>query len=462
MTLTDVLPTMGKCLHTKLDADIWPDGTATGPTGLSFAGVSAVELAARFGTPAYVLVEDDVRHRCRAYRDALADVEVAYAGKSLTCRSVLRWVAEEGLSLDVCSAGELAVARSVGFPADRILMHGNVKTPEDLKAAIAYAVPGQPAQTGVDRIVVDSLDEITQLGALARYPQRVLVRITPGVDAHTHKAITTGVDNQKFGFPLGAADEAVRAVLAQPSLRLAGLHCHIGSQVSSIAAYEEAARRMVTFMGAVRDEHGIVLRELDLGGGHVVPYLPGEPSFDLVGYAQRMRVAVNYTASVLRLPAPRLTVEPGRAVVARAGVTLYRVAAVKGSFVAVDGGMSDNMRVSLYDAKYRVRLAGREPDQSASSATPVGPASPVGPMRTVTVVGRHCEAGDVIATDVPLPADVHAGDLLAVPVTGAYHHSLASNYNQVCRPPVIGVRDGVARVLVRRETEEDLLARDVG
>ncbi|GAB3911799.1 diaminopimelate decarboxylase [Kibdelosporangium lantanae] len=438
MTLTDVLPTMGKCLHTKLDADVWPDGTATGPTGLSFAGVLAVELAARFGTPAYVLVEDDVRHRCRAYRDAFPDVEVAYAGKSLTCRSVLRWVAEEGLSLDVCSAGELAVARSVGFPAGRILMHGNVKTPEDLKAAIGYEV---------DRIVVDSLDEIAQLGALARYPQRVLVRVTPGVDAHTHRAITTGVDNQKFGFPLGAAHEAVRAVLAQPSLRLAGLHCHIGSQVSSIAAYEEAARRMVTFMGAVRDEHGIVLRELDLGGGHVVPYLPGEPSFDLVGYARRTRVAVNYTASVLGLPAPRLTVEPGRALVARAGVTLYRVAAVKGSFVAVDGGMSDNMRVSLYDAKYRVRLAGRE---SAS------------PMRTVTVVGRHCEAGDVIATDVPLPADVHAGDLLAVPVTGAYHHSLASNYNQVCRPPVIGVRDGVARVLVRRETEEDLLARDVG
>jgi diaminopimelate decarboxylase len=449
VTLTDVLPTVGKCLHTRLDADIWPDGTATGPTGLSFAGVPAVELAARFGTPAYVLVEDDVRHRCRAYRDALAGVEVAYAGKSLTCRSVLRWVAEEGLSLDVCSAGELAVARSVGFPADRILMHGNVKTPEDLKAAIAYQVPGQPALTGggVDRIVVDSLDEITQLGALARYPQRVLVRVTPGVDAHTHKAITTGVDNQKFGFPLGTADEAVRTVLAQPSLRLAGLHCHIGSQVSSIAAYEEAARRMVTFMGTVRDEHGIVLRELDLGGGHVVPYLPGEPSFDLIGYAQRIRVAVNYTASVLGLPAPRLTVEPGRAVVARAGVTLYRVAAVKGSFVAVDGGMSDNMRVALYDAKYRVRLAGRE---SAS------------PMRTVTVVGRHCEAGDVIATDVALPADVHTGDLLAVPVTGAYHHSLASNYNQVCRPPVIGVHDGVARVLVRRETEEDLLARDVG
>jgi diaminopimelate decarboxylase len=204
---------------------------------------------------------------------------------------------------------------------------------------------------------------------------------------------------------------------------------------------------MVEFMGSVRDTHGLVLRELDLGGGHAVPYLPGEDTFDLAGYAQRIRIAVNYTASVLGLPVPHLTIEPGRAVVAPAGVTLYRVVTVKGDFVAVDGGMSDNMRVALYGAKYCVRLAGRQ-----SSA----------PLRTVTVVGRHCEAGDVIATDVPLPGDVHAGDVLAVPVTGAYHHSLASNYNQVCRPPIVGVRDGVARQLVRRETEEDLQIRDLG
>lgn len=440
MTLADVLPTMGKSLQAKLDDDVWPLDTSLGQDGLVIGGVSANELAARFGTPAYVLDEDEVRRRCRAYRTALPEVEVAYAGKSLTCKAVLRWVAEEGLSLDVCSAGELAVARSVGFPAARILMHGNVKTPEDLKAALAYEV---------DRIVVDSLDEVTQLGTLARYPQRVLIRVTPGVDGHTHKAITTGVDNQKFGFPLsgGAAAEAVAAVLAQPSLRLAGLHCHIGSQVSTVAGYEEAARRMVAFMGQIRDTHGIVLRELDLGGGHAVPYLPGQPSFDLTGYAQRVRVAVNYTASVLGLPVPRLTIEPGRAVVAPAGITLYRVVTVKNGFVAVDGGMSDNMRVALYGAKYCVRLAGRRSNAA---------------HRTVTVVGRHCEAGDVVAEDVPLPADVHPGDLLAVPMTGAYHHSLASNYNQVCRPPIVAVRDGQARLLVRRETEDDLLARDVG
>ncbi|MEV4311852.1 diaminopimelate decarboxylase [Actinocrispum sp. NPDC049592] len=438
MTLADVLPTMGRCLHTRLEPDIWPLGTTLGQDGLVFAGVPAVSLAAQFGTPAYVLAEDAFRLRCRDFRAALPEMEVAYAGKSLLCRAVLRWVMEEGLSLDVCSAGELAVARAVGFPASRILMHGNVKTPEDLKAALAY---------GVDRIVVDSLDEIAELGTLARYPQRVLIRVTPGVDAHTHKAITTGVDSQKFGFPLSTAMDAVSAVLAQPSLRLAGVHCHIGSQVSTVAAYEETARRMVSLLGAVRDRFGVVLRELDLGGGYAVPYLTGEPGFDLVGYAQRVRVAVSYTASLLGLAVPRLTVEPGRSLAGPAGVTLYRVVAVKGSFVAVDGGMSDNMRVALYGAKYCVRLAGR---------------SSCAPLRTVTVVGRHCEAGDVIASDVGLPGDVHAGDLLAVPVTGAYHHSLASNYNQVCRPPIVGVRDGIARPLVRRETEEDLAARDVG
>ncbi|RSM84279.1 diaminopimelate decarboxylase [Kibdelosporangium aridum] len=438
MTLTDVLPSMGRSLQTKLEPDVWPRSASATADGLSIAGISANELAARFGTPAYILDEHEVRRRCQAYRAALPGFEIAYAGKSLTCRAVLRWMAEEGLALDVCSAGELAVARAVGFPAERILLHGNVKTTEDWKAALGYEV---------GRIVADSLDEIEQLGSLARHPQRVLVRVTPGVDGHTHKAIATGMEDQKFGFPLRDAMTAISAVLAQPGLRLDGLHCHIGSQIKSVASFELAARRMVEFIGQIRDRHGIVLRSLDLGGGHAVPYLPGEQEFDLVGYAQRVQVAVNYTAATLGLPSPQLTIEPGRALVANAGVTLYRVVTVKGSYVAVDGGMSDNMRASLYGARYLVRLAGRN-----STA----------PLRTVSVVGRHCEAGDVIASDVSLPADVHAGDVLAVPVTGAYHHSLASNYNQICRPPIIGVRDGWARPLVRRETEEDLMARDVG
>jgi diaminopimelate decarboxylase len=445
MTLAELIPTLGESLRGQLEPGIWPRSARHGVDGdLLLGGVPLTQLAARFGTPCYVVDELTVRQHCREYAASLPGVEIAYAGKSMTGRGVLRWIAEEGLSLDVCSAGELAVARSIAFPASRILFHGNVKTPEDLKAAIGY---------GVDRIVVDSLDEIEQLGALARYPQNVLVRVTPGVDGHTHKAIATGVEDQKFGFSLasGAAMAAVGRVLAQPSLRLVGLHCHIGSQVSRVASFEEAARRMVAFMALVQVQHGITLPQLDLGGGHAVPYRCGDPSFDLRGYADRVLRAVNYECSSYRVPVPRLTIEPGRAIVGSAGVTLYRVVTVKhGStrtFVAVDGGMSDNPRPSLYGARYTVRAVGRR--FSPTSAA-------------VIVVGRHCEAGDILAEDVPLPADIRAGDLLAVPCTGAYHHSLASNYNMVGRPPVVSVLDGAARLLVRRETEDDLLARDLG
>ncbi|KAA2261026.1 diaminopimelate decarboxylase [Solihabitans fulvus] len=445
MTLAELVPSLGSSLQAKLSERIWPLDTALGHDGdLLLGGVPLTRLAAQFGTPSYLIDENEVRRRARAYRQAMPEAEVAYAGKALSCKAVVRWIDEEGLSLDVCSAGELAVARAVGFPAERIVMHGNAKTPDDLKAAIGY---------GVGRIVVDSLDEIDQLGSLARYPQRVLVRVTPGVDARTHRAIATGVEDQKFGFSLasGAAEDAVRHVLAQPSLRLVGLHCHIGSQVTRVASFELAARRMVGLLAALHAEHGLTLPQLDLGGGFAVPYLDGEDEFDLTGFANRVRVAVHYECQSHRLPVPRLTIEPGRSIVGPAGVTLYRVVNVKQggarTFVAVDGGMSDNPRPSLYGARYSVRLVGRHTRA---------------PRRPVTVVGRHCEAGDVLAADVPLPQDIRAGDLLAVPCTGAYHHSLASNYNQVGRPPLIGVRDGVATVLVRGETEDDLLARDLG
>ncbi|MGC7093607.1 diaminopimelate decarboxylase [Amycolatopsis lurida] len=440
MTLAELLPSLGCAVADRLDAAEWPPGTRIGRDGeLVFAGVPVTQLAARFGTPAYLLDEAHVRRQARAYREALPEAEIAFAGKALCTRSVLRWVAEEGLSLDTCSGGEIAVARAAGFPASRILLHGNVKTPEDLKTALGY---------GVGRIVVDSLDEIEQLGALAHGRQEVLLRVVPGVDGGTHAAITTGTEGQKFGFSLlprvtDNLDRAVAAVLAQPSLRLTGLHCHIGSQVSRVDAYEQAARRMVEALAHVRATYGLELTHLDLGGGHAV-------DFDLAGYARRLRVALAYECSVHDFPMPRLTVEPGRAIVARAGITVYRVCAVKrGSrtFVAVDGGMSDNPRPALYGARYTARLANR---YSRAERQPM------------MVVGRHCEAGDVLAHDVPLPADVRAGDLIAVPGTGAYHHSLASNYNQVGRPPMVGVRDGVASLLVRRETEEDLLARDLG
>jgi diaminopimelate decarboxylase len=439
MTLAELLPSVGRSAEPPLAQQVWPVGTRRTTDGdLLLDGVPASSLAARYGTPVNVLVEADVRLRARAFAAALPEAEVVFASKALPSRAVLRWMAAEGLSLDVCSAGELAVARSVGFPAERILLHGNVKTPEDLKAALAY---------GVGRIVVDSVDEIDQLSALAPHGQAVLLRITPGVDAHTHAAITTGVDDQKFGFPLATAADAVARVLRTPGLRLAGLHCHIGSQVYRVAAYEEAVRRMVRFAVTA----GVPLGQLDIGGGFAVPYLAADGEFDLTGYAHRVRVALRYECAAAGLPVPRLVVEPGRALVARAGVTLYRVITVKRgvrrTFVAVDGGMSDNPRPALYGSRYTVRLVGRHSYAAAA---------------TVTVVGRHCEAGDVLADDVPLAQDVHAGDLLAIATTGAYHHALASNYNLVGRPPLIGVTGGESRVLVRGETEEDVLNRDVG
>jgi diaminopimelate decarboxylase len=447
VTLTELLPSLGCEVADTLEPGVWPLNTSRGPGGeLMFAGAPVSHLAARFGTPAYLLDEVAVREHAKAYRAALPEAEIAFASKALCTKSVLRWVAEEGLSLDTCSAGEIAVARSVGFPAERILLHGNAKTPEDLKAALEY---------GVRRIVLDSLDEIEQLGALAHGRQQVMIRVTPDVRADTHAAITTGTEGQKFGFSLRPevtdnVDRAVRAVLAQPGLRLVGLHCHIGSQVSRVDRYEEAARRMVGVLTDIRERHGVTLTELDLGGGHAVPYLPGDPEFDLDGYARRLHVALAYECASHGFPLPRLTIEPGRAIVGSAGITVYRVCAVKrGSktFVAVDGGMSDNPRPVLYGSGYEAFLP-REPDAERA--------------RRARIVGKHCESGDVLLFNAHVPGDIAVGDLLAVPVTGAYGHSMGSNYNKVPRPPVVFVLDGDARVVVRRETYDDLLLTDVG
>jgi diaminopimelate decarboxylase len=353
------------------------------------------------------------------------------------------WIAQEGLSLDVCSAGELAVARAVEFPRERVILHGNAKSPADLDAAFRY---------GVGRIVIDSNTEIARIEALAPRRQRVLIRVTPGVDAHAHWAVATGIEDQKFGFSLGsgAAADAVHRVLAHPALELVGLHCHLGSQLTEVPAYEVAARELLRLIAAIRARHGVLLTELNLGGGHAVPYVTGDQDFDLADFAARMRRVINSECGKLRLPVPRLVIEPGRAIINRAMVTLYRVLAVKQAangriFVAVDGGMSDNPRPELYGARYSVQAVRPSP----------------APTELVTVVGRHCEAGDVLAANVPLPASIRPGDLVAVPGTGAYNHSMASNYNLIGRPPVIAVRDCAARSLIRRETSSDLLARDI-
>jgi diaminopimelate decarboxylase len=415
--------------------NIWP---LTAEPAVSVGGVRLAEIAELFGTPTYVLDEEHVRVRCREYTKAMAPHEVAYAGKAFWCRAMARWIAEEGLSLDVCSEGELVVAGAVGFPAGRILLHGNGKTQHDLSAALDY---------GVGRIVVDSPGEVGQLAALAEQRQKVLLRVTPGVDAHVHQAVTTGTEGQKFGLSIASGDAAdvARRILRQPSLDLAGLHCHLGSQITSLDAYETAARRLVAFMAKLGG-----LPELNLGGGHAVPYRPQDRGLDITAFAERITGAVEHACAAHGIPMPRLTIEPGRAIVGPAGVTLYRVLTVKHGprpFVVVDGGMSDNPRPALYGSRYHIERVG-------------SPAA--GPTTTMTVVGRHCEAGDVLVPDARLPGDTRPGDLLAVPCTGAYHHAMASNYNHFTRPPVIAVRDGRARPLIRRETDEDLLRRDVG
>jgi diaminopimelate decarboxylase len=414
---------------------IWP---LTAQPVLSVGSVGLAEIAERFGTPAYVLDEEHVRARCREYVKAMAPDEVAYAGKAFWCRAMARWIAEEGLSLDACSEGELLIAAAAGFPAERILLHGNGKTPRELRAALDY---------GVGRIVVDSPGEVAQIAALARRRQRVLVRVTPGIDAHVHRAVTTGTEDQKFGLSIasGAAAGVARRILRQPSLELAGVHCHIGSQIADLGAFEAAARRLAAFSASLGG-----LPELNLGGGHAVPYRPGQHGLDITAFAGRVTSAVEQECAAYGVPVPRLTVEPGRAIVASAGVTLYRVLTVKHgarTFVVVDGGMSDNPRPALYGSRYHIERVGR---------------GAAGDRRLMAVVGRHCEAGDILVPDAWLPGDIRPGDLLAVPGTGAYHHAMASNYNHLTRPPVIAVRDGRAWPLIRRETDEDLLRRDVG
>ncbi|WP_354643765.1 diaminopimelate decarboxylase [Kitasatospora camelliae] len=426
----------------------WPASARVDRHGeLLVGGVGLAEAADRFGTPLYVLDEDEVRARARTYRAALPGAEVLYAAKAFLSSAMADWVGEEGLGMDVCSAGELRLAVEAGFPPERLLLHGNAKSTEELRLALRLRV---------GRIVVDSFSEIPRLAALsiARSPQPVLVRVVPEVRAGHHESVRTGVAGQKFGFRLagGDAEEAVDAVLAQPGLRLAGLHCHLGSQITEVEPYLAAVERLVGLMARVRDRHGVELSELDLGGGHGVCYLPGGPELDLAEFASRVPAALAAACARHGLPVPRLLVEPGRAIAAPAGIAVYRVLSVKRSsdgrvYAAVDGGMSDNPRPALYGARYAVRLVGRVSESAA---------------RAVDVVGRHCEAGDVLVRGARLPADLRAGDLLAVPTAGAYQLSMASGYNLVGRPAVAAVRDGRARLLIRRETVEDFRAREVG
>jgi diaminopimelate decarboxylase len=427
---------------------LWPRNVTRDADGaLVVADLGIRELAAEFGTPAYVLDEDDLRGRCREFRAAFPDEDIYYAGKAFTCRAVVRVIAEEGLHLDVCSGGELAVALSAGMPAERIGFHGNNKSPAELARAL---------DAGVGRIVVDSFQEIDRLTALARErgvrPQ-VMIRVTVGVEAHTHEFIATAHEDQKFGFSLagGAAAAAAFKILDEDVLELRGLHSHIGSQIFDTSGFEVSARRVLALQAQIRDARGVELPELDLGGGFGIAYTTQDDPAAPHDLAKRLNKIVDDECAALQLAGPRLSIEPGRAIIGPAVFTLYEVGTVKDvdgirTYVSVDGGMSDNIRTALYGASYSATIASR-----ASVAAAI----------LARVVGKHCEAGDVVVKDEFLPADVQPGDLLAVPGTGAYCRSMASNYNHVPRPPVVAVRNGRARVIVRRETEDDLLALDV-
>jgi diaminopimelate decarboxylase len=435
-----------------IDAAIWPASAHRVGGALQLGGASVVDLVAEHGTPALLLDEDDLRGRARAYTAAFEGLDVYYAGKAFLCTTVARWIAEEGLGLDVCTGGELAVALAADFPPGRIALHGNNKSVAELTRAV---------HSGVGHVIVDSFQEIARLAGIAAaagVQQRVLVRVTVGVEAHTHEFIATAHEDQKFGFSLrdGAAARAVAAVLAAPSLELAGLHSHIGSQIFETSGFEVAAHRIVGLAATIRDVHGVQVDEINLGGGLGIAYVTGDDPETPKQTLERLQGIVEVECASVGLRMPRLSVEPGRAIVGPSAITVYEVGTVKDvtldgghtrRYISVDGGMSDNIRTALYDADYTCVLAGR-----ASSAAPV----------LARVVGKHCESGDVVVRDTWLPGDVGPGDLIAVAATGAYCRSMASNYNHVPRPPVVGVRDGVAQVIVRRETEDDLLLLDMG
>jgi diaminopimelate decarboxylase len=434
----------------SLDEKVWARTVGRNADGVAtVGGIEVTRLAEEFGTPAFFLDETDFRARCRAWADAFGrDADVFYAGKAFLSRAVVKWLREEGLNLDVCSGGELTTALDAGMPAERIAFHGNNKTTGEIERAV---------DAGVGRIVLDSFQEIVQVAHIADSRgkrQRVQIRVTVGVEAHTHEFIATAHEDQKFGIQLadGQAAEAVRRALKLDGLELIGIHSHIGSQIFDMAGFEVSARRVVQLLAEIRDEHGVELPEIDLGGGLGIAYTSQDDPREPHEIAKALGEIVTRECESAGLSTPRISVEPGRAIVGPTAFTLYEVGTIKPlgglrTYVSVDGGMSDNIRTALYDAEYSVALVSR-----TSTAEPM----------LVRVVGKHCESGDIVVKDAFLPADLAPGDLLAVPATGAYCRAMANNYNHALRPPVVAVRDGAARVIVRRETEEDLLRLDVG
>jgi diaminopimelate decarboxylase len=436
--------------------EIFSKGSSFG-SELSIGGVSASNLAKDFGTPLFVVDEDDFKARVISFKNALDKHfgsnagRVYYAGKAFLNKEIARWIDATGIGIDVASGGELAVALAVNFPVDRIEVHGNNKSEEEIEKAVG---------AGVGAIVIDSFHEIERVARIAashQKIQKVLIRVTAGIEAHTHEFIATAHEDVKFGFSLasGAAWKGIEEIQALKSLKLVGLHSHIGSQIFDAQGFAIAAERLIGLLAKFHEHYDDQLPELDLGGGFGVAYLPGEESIDADSVLAELAKTVISQCAKVGINVPHVSIEPGRAIAAPTTTTLYTVGTTKNieldggntrRYIAVDGGFIDNMRPALYDSKYHAILANR-----VSTSHNV----------MSRIVGKHCESGDVIIRDINLPEDIHPGDLIAVPVTGAYGRQMGSNYNHLTRPAVVAVKDGKARVIVRRETEADLLALDI-
>ncbi len=441
----------------RLAPNVWPRNVARDDAGVAtVAGIPVTHLAHEYGTPLFVIDEDDFRSRCRDMASAFGGGRnVYYAAKAFLCSEIARWVDEEGLSLDVSTGGELAVALHAGFPPERITFHGNNKSVAELTDAV---------KAGVGHVVVDSMTEIERLDAVAGEAgvvQDVFVRLTVGVEAHTHEFISTAHEDQKFGLSIasGAAMAAVRRVFATDHLRLVGLHSHIGSQIFDVDGFEVAAHRVIGLLREIVEEFGFdktaQISTVDLGGGLGISYVASDDPPPVSELAAKLNAIVGNESAAVGLPTLTLAVEPGRAIVGPGTITLYEVGTVKDvdvsasahrRYVSVDGGMSDNIRTALYDAQYDARLVSRNSDAPATLAR---------------VVGKHCETGDIVVRDTWVPGDLEPGDLLGVAATGAYCYSLSSRYNMVGRPAVVAVRAGRARLILRRETVDDLLSLEV-
>lgn len=431
-TLKDVLP------HT---AKLTDDGH------LRIGGLDVPALAAEHGTPLIVFCEQTLRDRCRAYRAALPDADIYYASKAFLSVEVARIVADEGLGMDVASGGELFTALKAGVDPSRLMMHGNNKSDAELRMAI---------ESKVGRIVADSIEELERADAIAGSLDarvRMMIRVTPGVHADTHHYVQTGQEDSKFGMSIesGIALEAAKRAGDLPHLDLAGVHCHIGSNITGVEAFLKTVEIMGEFLSQVRDATGIEVEELNLGGGLGIAYTREDPPARVELFAREVLACLVSEAAKHSLAVPRLAVEPGRWLVANSMVTVYTIGSIKEipgvrTYVAVDGGMSDNIRPALYGSRYEAFLANKAAEPSS---------------RVVTIAGAHCEQGDLLIKDVALPESVKRGDLLAVPATGAYTYSMSSNYNKFLRPPVVAVREGKARLILRRETFDDLVRLDV-